>query len=98
VSQPQRITGVTTKKQKSQCLVNGLTRAISIIVIKTIISTYCRRGDDMLKFEGIWVSPVEVENIPLAHPSVVFQVAVVGYRDKNDLIKPKAYIGTETRI
>jgi benzoate-CoA ligase len=52
---------------------------------------YQGRGDDMLKVGGIWVSPVEVENILTQHPAVL-ESAVVGVADADALIKPKAYI------
>lgn len=49
------------------------------------------RSDDMLKVGGIWVSPMEVEAILIKHTAVV-ECAVVGWRDADDLIKPKAYV------
>ena len=49
------------------------------------------RGDDMLKVGGIWVSPVEVENCLHEHPAV-FESAVVGQKNEEGLIKPKAYL------
>jgi benzoate-CoA ligase len=49
------------------------------------------RGDDMLKVGGIWVSPLEVENCLGQHPAVR-EVAVVGYKDEKDLVKPKAFV------
>jgi benzoate-CoA ligase len=49
------------------------------------------RGDDMLKVGGIWVSPLEVENC-LGQHSAVREVAVVGHKDENDLVKPKAFV------
>ncbi|MBN2361340.1 MAG: benzoate-CoA ligase family protein [Deltaproteobacteria bacterium] len=49
------------------------------------------RGDDMLKVGGIWVSPVEVERAITAHDAVL-ECAVVGHPDKDDLIKPKAFV------
>jgi benzoate-CoA ligase len=52
---------------------------------------YCGRSDDMLKVGGIWVSPVEVENALIGHPAVL-ECAVVGTRDTDDLVKPKAYV------
>ncbi len=52
---------------------------------------YCGRGDEMLKVGGIWVSPIEVEETLLSHPSV-FQAAVVPFQDENNLVKPKAYV------
>ena len=52
---------------------------------------YQGRGDDMLKVGGIWVSPVEVENILIQHPAVL-ESAVVGVADETGLIKPKAFV------
>jgi acyl-coenzyme A synthetase/AMP-(fatty) acid ligase len=52
---------------------------------------YCGRGDDMLKVGGKWLSPQEVENCLLQHPSVE-EVAVVGVVDANGLVKPHAYV------
>ncbi|MEI9479745.1 MAG: benzoate-CoA ligase family protein [Deltaproteobacteria bacterium] len=49
------------------------------------------RADDMLKVGGIWVSPVEVENC-LSHHAAVLEAAVVGVKDEQGLVKPKAYI------
>jgi len=52
---------------------------------------HCGRRDDLLKVGGIYVSPMEVENILLAHPSVI-EAAVVGAEDADRLIKPKAFV------
>lgn len=52
---------------------------------------YCGRGDDMLKVGGKWLSPVEVENFLLKHPAVR-EAAVVAFKDKDGLDKPKAYV------
>jgi 4-hydroxybenzoate-CoA ligase len=53
---------------------------------------YCAgRADDMLKVGGIWVSPVEVENCLSQHPAVL-EVAVVGRKDEQDLVKPVAFV------
>ena len=52
---------------------------------------YCGRTDDMFKVSGIWVSPFEVEQALIAHPSVL-EAAVVAKRDAEGLEKPKAYI------
>lgn len=49
------------------------------------------RSDDMLKVGGIWVSPVEVESVLIAHEAVL-ECAVVGEADDADLVKPKAYV------
>ena len=53
--------------------------------------TYCGRSDDMLKVGGIYVSPFEVEACLMTHPAVL-EVAVVGAKDADELVKPKAYV------
>ncbi|HEY2945649.1 MAG TPA: benzoate-CoA ligase family protein [Vicinamibacteria bacterium] len=52
---------------------------------------YEGRTDDMLKVSGMFVSPYEVENCLLQH-SRVAECAVIGYKDPDGLIKPKAYV------
>jgi benzoate-CoA ligase family protein len=52
---------------------------------------YEGRSDDMLKVGGIFVSPFEVENCLLQHP-LVAECAVIGYKDRDGLVKPKAYV------
>lgn len=52
---------------------------------------YCGRTDDMFKVSGIWISPFEVEQALIEHPSVL-EAAVVSYRDTNGLEKPKAFV------
>ena len=52
---------------------------------------YCGRSDDMLKVGGIYVSPFEVEGVLSTYPDVL-EAAVVGWRDENGLIKPKALV------
>lgn len=52
---------------------------------------YCGRSDDMLKVGGMWVSPIEIENTLMEHPSVL-EAAVVGHEDADGLVKPKAYV------
>jgi 4-hydroxybenzoate-CoA ligase len=53
--------------------------------------TYCGRSDDMFKVSGIWVSPFEVENALVSHPSVL-EAAVIPAADGDGLLKPKAFI------
>jgi len=53
---------------------------------------YSGRYDDMLKVGGIWVSPVEIENTLRTHQAV-YECCVMGYPDRDSLIKPKAFIG-----
>ena len=58
---------------------------------------HCGRGDDMMKVSGKWVSPQEVENCLLKHPTVR-DCAVVPVTDPAGLTKPCAYvIATEKR-
>ena len=52
---------------------------------------YCGRTDDMFKVSGIWVSPFEVEQALISHPSVL-EAAVVARRDADDLEKPAAFV------
>ena len=53
--------------------------------------TYGGRTDDMLKVGGIYVSPFEVEACLMTHPGVL-EAAVIGVKDADDLVKPKAYV------
>jgi len=52
---------------------------------------YAGRSDDMMKVGGQWVSPVEVENELIAHPSVQ-ECGVVGREDHDGLVKPMAFV------
>ncbi len=52
---------------------------------------YCGRADDMLRVNGLWVSPAEVESALIEHPAVL-EVAVVSTYDDQHLPKPKAYV------
>jgi benzoate-CoA ligase len=52
---------------------------------------YAGRSDDMLKVSGVWVSPIEIENALVEHEAVA-EVAVVGRRDADDLVKPAAWV------
>jgi benzoate-CoA ligase len=54
---------------------------------------YRGRADDLLKVNGRFVAPIEVENALLGHPAVK-ECAVVGYQDELDLTKPKAFVVT----
>ncbi|HVU50121.1 MAG TPA: benzoate-CoA ligase family protein [Polyangia bacterium] len=55
------------------------------------VFTFEGRSDDMLKVGGIYVSPLEVENVLLQHPAVS-ECAVVAYEDEAGLVKPKAVV------
>jgi len=52
---------------------------------------YVGRSDDMLKVKGMWVSPIEIENVLMEHPSVQ-EAAAIGFEDNNGLMKPAAYV------
>jgi benzoate-CoA ligase len=52
---------------------------------------YAGRSDDMLKVGGIWVSPVEVENVLLEHPAVL-ECGVGSRSDRDGLVKPFAFV------
>ena len=52
---------------------------------------YAGRSDDMLKVGGLWVSPVEVENALVGHPSVL-ECGVIGHEDHDGLVKPMAFV------
>jgi len=49
------------------------------------------RSDDMLRVGGKWLALEEVEKTINLHPSVV-ESAVVGYKDKDELFKPYAFV------
>jgi benzoate-CoA ligase family protein len=52
---------------------------------------YYGRADDMMKISGLWVSPGEVENALLAHPSIA-EVAVVGRADSVGFVHAAAHV------
>ena len=52
---------------------------------------YAGRSDDMLKVSGVWVSPIEIENLLIEHPAVQ-EAAVIGRKDRDELIKPVACV------
>jgi benzoate-CoA ligase family protein len=52
---------------------------------------YAGRTDDMMKVSGLAVWPAEVESILASHPAVL-ESGVVGVPDKDELIKPRAYV------
>ncbi len=52
---------------------------------------YAGRSDDMIKASGMWVSPTEVEGALAEHPGVV-EAGVVGAADKDELVKPLAFV------
>ena len=53
--------------------------------------TYAGRADDMLKVSGKWFSPRELEDCLLEHEGVG-EVAVVGVRTEEGLVKPAAFV------
>jgi benzoate-CoA ligase len=53
------------------------------------------RSDDMLRVGGKWLAPEEVEKTINGHPAVA-ESAVVGYKDRDELIKPYAFVVLKT--
>ena len=49
------------------------------------------RNDDMFKVGGTWVSPLVLQLVLLAHEAVL-AAAVVGHKDNDGLLKPKAFV------
>jgi acyl-coenzyme A synthetase/AMP-(fatty) acid ligase len=49
----------------------------------------------MLKVSGKWLAPGELENCLVAHPAVR-EVAVVGVKNPDGLVKPCAFVVTDT--
>jgi benzoate-CoA ligase family protein len=52
---------------------------------------YAGRSDDMMKVSGVWLSPVEIERVLGEHAAVV-EVAVVFWKDDDELFKPAACV------
>jgi benzoate-CoA ligase len=52
---------------------------------------YEGRDDDLLKVSGIFVSPLEIENVLLGHPDVA-EACVLGHEDEGRLVKPYAFV------
>ncbi len=52
---------------------------------------YAGRSDDMLKVGGQWVSPVEVENVLVAHEAVL-ECGVIGRENQDGLVKTMAFV------
>lgn len=52
---------------------------------------YQGRADDMVKVSGVWVSPLEIERTVQECPGVK-ECVVMGIRDKDGLIKTKAFV------
>jgi benzoate-CoA ligase len=57
---------------------------------------YQGRRDDMLKVGGMWVSPVEIEEVMMAHERVA-ECTVVGVPDRHQLIRPEAFVVVHAR-
>ena len=87
------------KPEKSQITFRGnwVKTGDKYIRSKNGIYTYCGRADDMMKVSGQYVSPFEVEAALQSHKSVL-EAAVVAEKDKNNLIKPKAFIVLNNNI
>jgi 4-hydroxybenzoate-CoA ligase len=49
------------------------------------------RNDDMFKVGGVWISPLILESAFAAHEAVA-AVAVIGRKDNDEMLKPKAFV------
>ena len=49
------------------------------------------RNDDMFKVGGLWVSPLVLESALLSHTAVQ-AAAVIGHKDNDGMLKPKAFV------
>lgn len=52
---------------------------------------YAGRVDDMAKVSGVWVSPIEIEQVLIEHPAVL-EAAVVFQKDTDELLKAVACV------
>lgn len=52
---------------------------------------FCGRADDMLKVSGMWVSPLEIENVLMEYPAV-YECAIVARQDSDGLDKARAVV------
>src|SRR5690606_26401307 len=52
---------------------------------------FAARTNDVFKVKGLWVSPLEIENVLAADPRV-HEAAVVPYQDDDGLTRPLAYL------
>ena len=93
VNGPSSAEGYWNRREKSKATFQGYwTRTgDKYEKLKNGRLVYCGRTDDMFKVSGIWLSPFEVEQALVEHPSVL-EAAVVPYRDENDLEKPRAFV------
>jgi benzoate-CoA ligase family protein len=55
------------------------------------------RSDDLFKVNGRWLSPAEVEGVLIAH-AAVREAAVVSRADESGLIKPVAFVVTNSQF
>ena len=52
---------------------------------------YAGRADDMFKVSGQWISPIEIENTLVEHPSVL-EAAVIAFEEESRLQTAKAFV------
>jgi len=52
---------------------------------------YVGRGDELFKFRGMWVVPLEIENLLVTHPAVL-ECAVLGGPGEDGLLRPRAVV------
>lgn len=91
--------GYWNRTERTRQALEGAFLATGDTYVHNLDGTYTclGRSDDMLKVGGIWVSPTEVESCIL-ELAEISQVAVVGAKDREGLVKPKAYLVLETPL
>ena len=97
VAGPSRTVGYWNRPELNQVTFDGLWMRTGDKYVRDESGAYayCGRSDDLLKVGGIYVSPMEVENALLEHAAVL-ECAVIGRSDDDGLIKPKAFVVTNT--
>ncbi len=93
VSGPSSAEGYWNQRDKTRRTFQGIWTHTGDTYIRDADGYYRFRGrsDEMLKVSGVWVSPFEVEEALISHPAVL-EAAVIGRRDQDGLVKPKAFV------
>ena len=92
-------TGTSTRRPSAACAATGSPPATATSAARTARTSYVGRMDDMLKVGGLWVSPIDMEHVLVAHPRVrgvgVVGVAVDGREPHRRLRRVRGATGDE---
>jgi benzoate-CoA ligase family protein len=93
VKAPTACTGYWLQRERSSAIFHGPWACTGDFYARDPDGFYAFLGrtDDMLKVNGNWLSPSEVEAALSTHPAVL-EAAVVGVADLDELVKPKAFV------